>query len=362
MDRALALTLVSWLVVNLPLMRTWLINRKQRVFPQLFNHAPNQFVFLVVCFPVAAYACIRSWEELVSSQIWGASYWPEFLLAGILATSIIAALDFNETTPDYDQFRPDNARWAVQADAAVWAYSRNAAREGRKLKEVLEELRKSARAVIVAGDKALVFRETGIQEDDAIEGMRYLSSVCNAEEREWPWTDTISRVLNAYELAVALLVPLFVIVGSALVAGHAFSAAETVRRPAMWLALSALMLAVFPIARAYNRAEIVMVTGEATSGIISETWGFFGAMLVFGLLASLASSSETNWIAVGAQVGTACLSVASFLLARFVPHRMRHVIGSGAGWGNLVVLIVMLLLCAFAFGVTMRSGAGVAPP
>jgi hypothetical protein len=376
-----AFTITVYLVINLPLLRVIWIHDSRRVFPQLFGHAPNQFLFLIIFHPVATWSMLKGWSFLfevpkdagVTASL--VSFWPWILASGAIAAAIFAWLDYRETAPDFDQLNPRTAADAVKAEAIVWRYLSNwtDAKTGRKERDKL------LRDAELKAEEPLIGRSLGLAVDDAepvlppadpkdastideaarrsaadaalkmkaTEAARFLHVVCNLKEDEKPIAcDTVCRVLNAYELAVALLAVLFTIMGIAILFSGRNLGLKQLGLASKWFIVSSLMHCTYAVFRTYNRREIQQVCRDARS-INGEAFTLLVTLLAAALLIGFYRPQLSSISAVSSLV-TAVLAGISYAVARARPELLRPVLGSGVTWGNLFLTIVTVILCLIA--------------
>lgn len=388
MTYAEAITVAVYLVINLPLLRVLWIHDSRKVFPQLFGHAPNQFLFLIFFHPVATYSMLKGWGLLLSVPSNAGitarlvSAWPWMLATGSIAAAFFAWLDYRETSPDFDQLNPKAAADAVKAEAIVWKYlSTWSDAEKRKTKRdsliKAAELRASepgaGRSLTLSIDNAVPggppAQPTGESEKDedamrkaadvaarrrATEAARFLQVACNLQDSEKDSAcDTVCRVLNAYELAVALLPVLFTFMGIVILYSGRNLGLNRLGDASRWLIASSLMYCIYAVLRAYNREEIRLVCRDSKS-IHGEAFTLIVTLLATGLLIGFyrPQLSPVSEVASGVM---AVLTASIYLLARARPAILRPVIGSGATWGNLFLTIVCVMLSSVALIVGVLS-------
>jgi hypothetical protein len=166
----------------------------------------------------------------------------------------------------------------------------------------------------------------------------------------------MSRRLNAYEFAVALLTVWFTLMGIATLwpgrnlnlPGSSVQSADA----AKWFVLSAIMLSSFAIFRTYNRKEIEYITGKYIGGPYGEIFMLIVTVLATAMLVGfywpkLGTVSEISSVVSGA------LSVVTYIHVRASPEQLRPIIGSGTTWPALFLFAVVVLLCVSSMGIGM---------
>ena len=140
--------LISYLLVNSPLIYSLLHVHKLKGIGKLWGYAPNQFLFLVLFFPFAAFATlsalrlfilkiyptlpVTSWLNPV------VDHWPVSLLVGLIVAALFTILIYFTSGWSFDKLHPDYARTALESAAGF----ENKVEESSKVKEEQEAYRK----------------------------------------------------------------------------------------------------------------------------------------------------------------------------------------------------------------------------
>jgi ABC-type multidrug transport system fused ATPase/permease subunit len=115
----------SYVFVNSPLIYSLLYGHRARGIGNLWGYAPNQFFFLVVVYPFAAFAslaALRSFVVRLYSSLPPDSkltpvfdHWPVAVLVGLIIAALFTILVYFTSSWSFDKLRPEYAQQALKA-------------------------------------------------------------------------------------------------------------------------------------------------------------------------------------------------------------------------------------------------------
>jgi hypothetical protein len=117
--------LISYLLVNSPLIYSLLHVHGWKGIGKLWGYAPNQFLFLVLFFPFAAFATLSAlrlfilkiYPTLPPNSWLGpfVDHWPVSLLGGLVVAALFTILVYFTSGWSFDKLHPDYAQGALKA-------------------------------------------------------------------------------------------------------------------------------------------------------------------------------------------------------------------------------------------------------
>ncbi|MDQ7249910.1 hypothetical protein [Dongia sedimenti] len=258
---------------------------------ELWGYAPNQFLFLLVPFPIAAFAAFIGFRytvvvlggESIGDPIleWLVANWPVVLLAGCIVVSALTITDYFFTAKVFDRLEPAYALKALDSAESL----RNQV-ESSTDPSVIEATRKS---IAEQGKAQVDLLKAGprLQPEEilALPPAVYIKAVLDADlQRRWKLLNPTAHALSALQLFAALMTAFaalfsMLIIYLAVKDGHKDAVNSTLNA----ITISLVAFAVYPICYRYFFAEMQLIT-NFTSTIRGD---FLSAFLISGAAATV---------------------------------------------------------------------------
>lgn len=352
-------TVVAYVVVNLPLVYSLFFVHGRKGISSLWGYAPNQFLFLILPFPFAAFMTFMALRILIGRL--GPSLPPEYsfkgvydhwlvsLLIGLAITCIITSVVYFTSAMSFDKLEPKYAIRAIQSVRLVEDQLLNVKSDERE--DYREKLIMSAKEEIQKLSLPPLQDSTALE--DWLNRLRpevFLQVVQNPgwQLRLKIMNPTI-HALNIVQLLTALFIASCGFM-AALLCIHGFRVLNLAEPFALELrnASNALFYALFffafyPICYRQHREEIENFIGPGST-ILQDV---FAGILVIAVMIWLRSSDPNNrelslsmigrYIPVGI-AGTG-------LLAEIIsPQIMRQLIGSQTNLGIQIIFGILFVV------------------
>jgi len=122
-------TIGSVIIVNTPLVYILFRVHHPSGLSQLWGYAPNQFLFPLLAFPMAAFATFLAMKLVITTLQqsppqhqfvkWSADNWIVVSLVGIILASSFCIIDYFSSVKTFDKLQPVYAKKAITAAAEV---------------------------------------------------------------------------------------------------------------------------------------------------------------------------------------------------------------------------------------------------
>lgn len=355
-------TVVAYTVVNLPLLHSLLNVHKRAGLADLWGYAPNQFLFLVMAFPFAAYSTFVSLHVLFTrlNSALPETYafkgifdnWMLSLVIGWAVAAVFTSGAYFLNPMSFDKLRPQYARKALESVRAVDAQLGKVKRDDRE--DYRENLIAEARAAADAARQQLTAQPEGGQ--DALDGrLAELPPQVYLQVAQSPGLqlrlklmDPTVHALNVVQLLVALYVGCCALAAAIFCIFVTQESGPTVEAmPEAAKAINAVFSALtfFAFYSIFYQQHRVEMEGYVGRGfpILPDV---LTALVIIILQAWLLVSSWNITGVTFIRYVPVIVILVGFVAQYLFPYRMRQLVGSETTWGTQVFLIVLFAILA----------------
>lgn len=354
-----------YLVANAPLIYSLLAVHRPNGIIRLWGYAPNQFLFLVVFFPLATFAALAALRGLVfkaapTLPISGPlreviRHWPVAILVAIIIAALVSIIVYFGSAWSLDKLEAAYADRAVNAMESV--------RAKVELSSSQAEQRETTRISLIAAAKAELAGSTvpsGDNKREVADWLKSLSDGAYLQAVQRPdlqvrlhLLNPILHALNVLQLFASLFVGMitlslavvgFVLARSVGLDGQNFPELGAVLWTVVW---AVFFFGMHALCYGQYRTQMEYVVGSGTT-VLQD---LFLALVVFVVLVALVTVDPANRqfsfdtvvkflpaIILGSGTATGLIS----------PPAMRQLIGSDTTvWIQAILILVVLLLAGF---------------
>ncbi len=286
-----SLTLLISFISLLPIFQG-LIRFPLDIFGKLWGYAPNQFLFLFVPFPVAAFTTFVVFSNILkkfgttspkdSILRWLFSNWPVVILIGTILVSLVTIADYFYTAKVFDRFEQEYAVKALESADIL----RNRIEQHLEPKERLQEqknINNEAKSKIKSFGKEYIPTK---QEILSLEPSVYMKLILNSQvQREWKLLNPTAHVLSTLQLFFVLVTAFVCFFSIAMVYlgiqdGYRMSGVVNV------LTFSVISFSTYPLCYRYFIAEMKLIT-DVISTIGGDVLAFILISVAAGLVLTI---------------------------------------------------------------------------
>ncbi len=350
-------SVVGMILANAPLIYILFRVHYPSGLSPLWGYAPNQFLFPLIAFPMAAFSAFLAMRLLVSTLQqsppqhpvikWTADNWIVVCLIGIILTSSICIIDYFFSAKTFDKLQPVYAQRAVSAAQEVRKTILDVPKDEReeKRQDWIQNWRDIKQEYIASLKNSADIKKDMLALPPGV----YLQIIQDPFlQRNLHLMNPTVYALNFVQLFVSLFTSycaLFVTI----LCIYVFKT-DTVasQMPVMRNALAAVFFAVtffsfWPILYAQQRFEVEYLVGTGYT-IMPQV---FSGLIVIGLLMALATLEPLKG------------NFSDLVMARFIPlmfvvagfgsnlldsHPLRQIVGVEANWGTRTLLIMCFMI------------------
>lgn len=350
-------TVVSFLLANTPLIYILCRVHYPSGLSPLWGYAPNQFLFPLLAFPMAAFSTFLAMKLLVATLQstpphhpvirWTADNWIVVCLIGIIMTSSVCILDYFFSAKTFDKLQPVFAQKAVAAAQDVRRQIMSIPKDDRdeKRHEMIQKWRDEKQqalpqlAAAPDPEKAILALPAGV----------YLQIVQDPScQRDLHLMNQTVHALNVAQVFISIFVGFCALFVTTLCV-YVFKAEGVASQvPSIRNALSAVFFAVtffsfFPILYAQQRSEVEFLVGGGYT-IMPQV---FSGIIVIALLMALATLEPVKG------------NISEFVMGKFIPilfvgagfgfnllesQPLRQIVGVEANWGTRSLLMLCFVI------------------
>jgi len=358
-------TLASYLLVNSPLFYSLIYVHRLQGVGSLWGYAPNQFFFLVIVFPFAAFAAFTSLYLFVDHLYpilptsfrfkWLFDNWPVGFLVAVILSALITIIIYLTTGWSFDKLQPVYASKALDS---VKTFETEVEKSSLK-KEEQESFRKkkiTEAKQIVAGLQIPEDTDTGALNlfFDGLGSAAFLQVIQTPGlVAKLRLLNPVIHLLNVFQLFIVLLIGLCVlfIAASTIAAGIQFKY-DGIYYPQLGEPLNAIFWTVFffglySICYYQYRSQIEEVVGPGTT-VLQD---FFIGLVTFIILVAIRLLDSNNQ-EVTQQVIFSYLPIVVLVILGlagiFKPEFSKTLIGSETNLGiQLILTIIFVFFSCF---------------
>ncbi|SUS05095.1 membrane hypothetical protein [Candidatus Defluviicoccus seviourii] len=334
-------------------------------FLALYGYAPQQFVFLVLPFLIAAYAsflCFRQVLIVIRSKAfdsefitWISNNWVVTILFGVALVSIVTIADYLSSAKVFPTMKPIYAERSLQAARAL----RN------DIESVVDanDREKQRHALSMRATKNIERIDLGAPLDErqllGLDNATYIRlAMTSSIQRNWGLLDETMSTLTTLQLFVALIVAYVLLLSTMLcVIILKTSPSESIDRPIELIKYGVAAFALYPLCYRYFVAEMQLITD-----FLSTTRGdVLASILIVGvvfLVVSIDPKGKDLFNLLMRSFPLIVVAGSSVYLTLSGPLALRPFIGIEANIGTRVILVIIMLVF-FLFiiiGTWPRSG------
>lgn len=345
------------ILTNAPLVYILFRVHKPSALSPLWGYAPNQFLFPLLAFPIAAFATFLAMRLLISTLQhsppqhpvirWTTDNWIVVSLIGIILTSSICIIDYFFSTKTFDKLQSVYAQRAVLAAQEVRRIIRAVPKDDReeKRQELIQNWRDEKQKHVISLKNSANIEKDMLSLPSGV----YLQVIQDPSlQRDLHIMNPVVHVLNVIQLFTSLFTGYCAFFVTILCFYVFKTDAAASQMPVMRNALSAVFFAVtffslFPILYAQQRSEVEYLVGTGYT-IMPQV---FSGIIVIGLLMALATLEPVKG------------NISDLVMARLIPilflgagfgfnlldsQPLRQIIGVEANWGTRTLLILCFLI------------------
>lgn len=353
----LIFTIGSIIIVNTPLIYIlFRVHYPSGLF-SLWGYAPNQFLFPLLAFPMAAFATFLAMKLLVTyfqqtssrhpAIQWSTDNWIVVVLIGVILTSLICIVDYFRSTKTFDKLQPFYAQKAVSSSYSVRETILNFPKDDREdkrsklIRSWRDEKRKLAPTLLHSPNlkEQLANLEPGV----------YLQIVQDPSlQRKLNLMNPTVHALNVLQLFTAVLTGLCTLFVTGL-CYYVFKADPNATQVSVLKnALSAVFFAVtffafFPILYAQQRAEIEYLVGTGYTILPQVFSGIFAVGLLVALISLEPVKGHLSDVIISRLIPILLVG-AGFGFNLMESQPLRQLIGVESNWGIQIILALCFIV------------------
>jgi hypothetical protein len=275
----IACTLIAYIIVNLPLLYSLVAVHGPSGIGKLWGYAPNQFFFLVVLFPFAAFATFTCLNILVTRlaprlpenyplKFFFYENWAAAMMIAVVVGAVIALIAYFSSAATLDKLQP---AFATRAVAAMQSLSTQPATSTQNVTQLQSEGQSTERWLA------------------SLSKRDYLSVVTDrSQQLRLGIVDPTTQSLNMLQLLVGMTVGVMAVIG-VLLSAHAmqqFGGSQDY--PELKMAVNAsfwavLFFSAYPICYRVWRIALERATGQAST-IMQDILVFLVIIVAMGVL------------------------------------------------------------------------------
>ena len=353
----LIFTIGSIIIVNTPLIyMLFRVHYPSGLF-SLWGYAPNQFLFPLLAFPMAAFATFLAMKLLVTyfqqtsshhpAIQWSTNNWIVVVLIGVILTSLICIADYFKSAKTFDKLQPFYAQKAISSAEIVRETILNFPKVDREdgrskfIRSWREEKNDIAQTLLHIPNpkEQLADLKPGV----------YLQIVQDPSlQRKLHLMNPTVHALNVLQLFTAVLTGLCTLFVTGL-CYYVFKAESNATQvPVLKNALSAVFFAVtffalFPILYAQQRAEIEYLVGTGYTILPQVFSGVFAVGLLVALISLEPVKGHLSDVIISRLIPILLIG-AGFGFNLIESQPLRQLIGVESNWGIQIILVLCFIV------------------
>ena len=330
-----------------------LIRMPLHLLGDLGGYAPNQFLFLLLPFPLAAFTTFVAFSSLLKQfnieepkdilLRWFFLNWPVLILIGIVLVSCVTIADYFYTAKAFDRLEIAYAEKALESAKDL----RSRIEDSHFSKEDIQKERISIRDEASSGFKSFKtsLESKSISKEDILNIVPavYMKIVLDAKlQRELKLLNPTSHVLSILQLfsvLVTAFVSLFSIAMIYLAIQDGYSLKETIDS----ITFSVISFSLYPICYRYFISEMKLIT-DSVSTIGGDTMSLILIICAAALVLTMDPSRRDFWTTVVRSIPFLIILIPGIMLVMLGPSSLRAFIGIDTNPGSRLTLFVVMLL------------------
>jgi hypothetical protein len=358
MGVVVGLTLIVSVIALLPVLHS-MVRFPQEVRGDLWGYSPNQFLFLLVPFPIAAFTTFLSFRSILqglddrdivrgSLPSWLVENWAVIILVGVMLVSVVTISDYFYTAKVFDRLEVEYAGKAVE--------SADLLRERVERHLDVKDIKKERRLIVDEANQEFkrlsLSSRNPLQQGDILElpPPVYMKIVLDSNfQRSWKLLNPTAQALSILQLFMVLLTA-FVAVFCVSVVYLSFGSQSnlidsSINNAVDSLRFTVLSFSVYPICYRYFISEMSLITRSVDTiggDVISALLILVSAGIILTVDPSRRDAIDISIRALPFLI----VVLPGIYLSLAGPLALRNIIGIGASPGLRVTFLIVMFLFA----------------